>query len=99
MQNVKPIMNKLPQITLAFWIMKICATTLGETAGERAQIKCSRRICWFGYRGNFFPITGYRCFERVTDIYVSPNQKQRRNEDQQKYFFVHALLAIQITSQ
>lgn len=28
------IMNKLPQITLAFWVMKICATTLGETAGD-----------------------------------------------------------------
>lgn len=27
-------MNKLPQIALAFWIMKICATTLGETAGD-----------------------------------------------------------------
>ncbi|MFD2642294.1 COG4705 family protein [Pseudomonas japonica] len=27
-------MNKLPHITLAFWIMKICATTLGETAGD-----------------------------------------------------------------
>ncbi len=27
-------MNKLPQITMAFWIMKICATTLGETAGD-----------------------------------------------------------------
>ncbi len=27
-------MNKLPQITVAFWIMKICATTLGETAGD-----------------------------------------------------------------
>lgn len=27
-------MNKLPQITIAFWIMKICATTLGETAGD-----------------------------------------------------------------
>lgn len=27
-------MNKLPQITLCFWIMKICATTLGETAGD-----------------------------------------------------------------
>lgn len=27
-------MNKLPQITLAFWILKICATTLGETAGD-----------------------------------------------------------------
>ncbi|MDH6126520.1 hypothetical protein [Kitasatospora sp. GP82] len=27
-------MNKLPRITLAFWVMKICATTLGETAGD-----------------------------------------------------------------
>ena len=27
-------MGKLPQVTLAFWIMKICATTLGETAGD-----------------------------------------------------------------
>ncbi|PWE41419.1 COG4705 family protein [Pseudomonas prosekii] len=27
-------MNKLPQITLAFWTMKVCATTLGETAGD-----------------------------------------------------------------
>jgi uncharacterized membrane-anchored protein len=27
-------MSKLPQITLFFWIMKICATTLGETAGD-----------------------------------------------------------------
>lgn len=27
-------MNKLPKITLAFWIMKIAATTLGETAGD-----------------------------------------------------------------
>lgn len=27
-------MNKLPTITLAFWIMKIAATTLGETAGD-----------------------------------------------------------------
>src|SRR5579871_3721570 len=27
-------MNKLPQITFAFWVMKICATTLGETVGD-----------------------------------------------------------------
>jgi uncharacterized membrane-anchored protein len=26
--------RKIPHITLAFWIMKICATTLGETAGD-----------------------------------------------------------------
>ncbi len=27
-------LGKLPQITAFFWIMKICATTLGETAGD-----------------------------------------------------------------
>lgn len=26
--------NKVPAVTLAFWVMKICATTLGETAGD-----------------------------------------------------------------
>ena len=26
--------NKLPKIALAFWVMKIAATTLGETAGD-----------------------------------------------------------------
>lgn len=28
------LLNKVPQVTLLFWIMKICATTLGETAGD-----------------------------------------------------------------
>ncbi len=32
--NKDAILSKLPQITLGFWIMKICATTLGETAGD-----------------------------------------------------------------
>ncbi|MEI7910184.1 MAG: hypothetical protein WCK77_11145 [Verrucomicrobiota bacterium] len=27
-------MNKVAQVTVSFWIMKICATTLGETAGD-----------------------------------------------------------------
>lgn len=27
-------MNKLPLLNVAFWVMKICATTLGETAGD-----------------------------------------------------------------
>jgi uncharacterized membrane-anchored protein len=31
MQNVT---NKVAQVTVFFWIMKICATTLGETAGD-----------------------------------------------------------------
>jgi uncharacterized membrane-anchored protein len=27
-------MNKVAQVTLVFWVMKICATTLGETGGD-----------------------------------------------------------------
>ncbi|WP_151087684.1 COG4705 family protein [Hymenobacter baengnokdamensis] len=27
-------MKKIPEVTLLFWIMKICATTLGETGGD-----------------------------------------------------------------
>jgi len=28
------VANKVARVTLAFWIMKICATTLGETSGD-----------------------------------------------------------------
>jgi len=31
---IKNVSSKLPLITFSFWIMKICATTLGETAGD-----------------------------------------------------------------
>jgi len=27
-------MKKIPEVTLLFWVMKICATTLGETGGD-----------------------------------------------------------------
>ncbi|MFB7333080.1 hypothetical protein ACFC00_15680 [Streptomyces adustus] len=30
----KSVMKKLPEVTLAFWVMKVAATTLGETAGD-----------------------------------------------------------------
>lgn len=30
----RSVMKKLPEVTLAFWVMKIAATTLGETAGD-----------------------------------------------------------------
>jgi uncharacterized membrane-anchored protein len=26
--------NRVPEVTLAFWIIKIAATTLGETGGD-----------------------------------------------------------------
>ncbi|WP_245883115.1 COG4705 family protein [Streptomyces hyaluromycini] len=30
----RSVMKKLPEVTLAFWVMKTAATTLGETAGD-----------------------------------------------------------------
>lgn len=30
--------NKVPQVTLAFWVIKICATTLGETGGDAVSM-------------------------------------------------------------
>jgi uncharacterized membrane-anchored protein len=38
---------KVPAITLGFWIIKILATTLGETGGDRideTQQECTERI-------------------------------------------------------
>ncbi len=32
------VLNKVPQVTLAFWIIKICATTLGETGGDAVSM-------------------------------------------------------------
>ena len=35
METTAPVaLKKVAEITLIFWIMKICATTLGETAGD-----------------------------------------------------------------
>ncbi len=34
MSSAEKVLSKVPEITLAFWVMKICATTLGETAGD-----------------------------------------------------------------
>ncbi|GAC1619586.1 MAG: membrane protein [Bradyrhizobium sp.] len=31
---MKEMFNKVPEVTLSFWIIKIAATTLGETAGD-----------------------------------------------------------------
>lgn len=32
--SVKCIISKVPEVTLSFWIIKIAATTLGETGGD-----------------------------------------------------------------
>ena len=34
----KSLISKVPEITIGFWIIKICATTLGETAGDEMSM-------------------------------------------------------------
>lgn len=41
------VMNKVATVTLSFWIMKICATTLGETAGDLLSMTLK-----FGYEAS-----------------------------------------------
>jgi len=36
--HTQRILNKVPQVTLAFWIIKIFATTLGETGGDELSM-------------------------------------------------------------
>ncbi|MEP6673412.1 MAG: hypothetical protein ABJF10_29965, partial [Chthoniobacter sp.] len=33
-KNASELVAKVPQVTLIFWIIKILATTLGETGGD-----------------------------------------------------------------
>ncbi len=36
--NARDILSKVPALTLGFWIIKILATTLGETAGDTVSM-------------------------------------------------------------
>ena len=36
--TTKQILTKVPEVTLIFWIMKIVATTLGETGGDAVSM-------------------------------------------------------------
>lgn len=37
-RNITKALSKVPQVTLAFWIIKIFATTLGETGGDTVSM-------------------------------------------------------------
>jgi uncharacterized membrane-anchored protein len=45
-------LNKVPQVTLAFWIIKICATTLGETGGD--QLSMTMKLGYLASTGILF---------------------------------------------
>ena len=56
-------MNKLPRVTLLFWIMKIAATTLGETAGDL----CSMTLK-IGYAVSSMMLIGLLVISLVTQL-------------------------------
>ena len=44
-ENCEAMLSKVPAVTLGFWIIKILATTLGETGGDTVD----RRGFQLGY--------------------------------------------------
>ena len=58
-------MKKIPELTLMFWIMKICATTLGETAGDLLSMTMN-----VGYAKSSLILLGFFLGTLVTQIAV-----------------------------
>ena len=56
--TAQELLNKVPQVTIAFWIVKIFATTLGETGGDALsmQLKLGYAVSSLIFLG-FFAIT------------------------------------------
>jgi uncharacterized membrane-anchored protein len=48
------LLNKVPQVTIAFWIVKILATTLGETGGDALSMSLN-----FGYAVSTLIFAGF----------------------------------------
>ncbi|WP_216628843.1 COG4705 family protein [Microcystis aeruginosa] len=36
--DVRKVMSKVPAVTLGFWVIKVFATTLGETGGDAVSM-------------------------------------------------------------
>nr|WP_320011471.1 hypothetical protein [uncultured Desulfobulbus sp.] len=45
-QNYQQSLSKVPQVTLLFWIIKIAATTLGETGGDTVSMSLHLGYLW-----------------------------------------------------
>ncbi len=43
---VREILSKVPEVTLGFWIIKIAATTLGETGGDAVSMSLGIGYLW-----------------------------------------------------
>jgi len=52
--STRSLFNKVPQVTLAFWLIKICATTLGETGGD--SLSMTLGLGYLAATGVFFAL-------------------------------------------
>jgi uncharacterized membrane-anchored protein len=52
--NIRNVISKVPEVTVGFWIIKILATTLGETAGDAASM--SMNLGYLASTGIFMAI-------------------------------------------
>ncbi len=59
-------MNKVAQVNIAFWVMKICATTLGETAGDLLSMTMN-----VGYAVSSVILLGFFLVSLVTQLRTS----------------------------
>ena len=44
--SAQPYASKVPEVTLGFWIIKILATTLGETGGDAVTMTWLKADSW-----------------------------------------------------
>jgi len=64
--DLKDALSKVPAVTLGFWIIKIAATTLGETAGDTVT------MTWLGQTRNDPMTTGHLGYLIGTAILIVP---------------------------
>ena len=65
-QDVKALVSKVPAITLGFWIIKILATTLGETGGDAVT------MTWLGETTPEAGASGVSGYLIGTAIFLAP---------------------------
>lgn len=61
--NRDALLSKVPQVTLAFWIIKILATTVGETGGDALSMTLN-----LGYAVSSFIFIGFFCITLVAQV-------------------------------
>lgn len=82
-REIERTANKVAQVTLVFWVIKICATTLGETAGDLMSMSLQ-----IGYALSTLILTGVLCI--VLALQVSSRRFQ-------PWIYWSAILATSVT--